>query len=69
MFLTKEHFDLSLSALEIFEKSLDGEGRQKVAISFAKDIFEDFDEMSEVEQEGVLEMIIESMNVDMYQLN
>ncbi len=70
MFPTREDFQYSLELIEAFEgiSNLD-DIQPAVAANYARDVFEDFDKMTEDDQERVIDMILEDMSENYYNIS
>ncbi len=70
MFLTRDDFHLSQEMIEIFEDvGSFADIQPKVALNYAKNIFEDFEKMSEDDRQRVIEMILEDMSEHYYTIS
>ena len=63
MFLTRMDFEDSLNVIRE-PGELDADFKMKMAEGFAKEMFDNFDTMSEGDKKAILEMIISDMKVD-----
>ena len=70
MFYTRQHFQDCLKVLKAYEK-LKSKDEVKVALTndMAKEMFPDFLSMSTQEKYDILEMLLEDLDIDMYELN
>ncbi len=70
MFLTREDFHYSLDLIEAFE-SVSGidDIKSDLAANYARNVFDDFDKMSGDDQEKVIEMILEDMSENYYNIS
>ncbi len=70
MFLSKKHFVDALKFAEVYNSDYnEEENTLNVAVEYAKELFEEFDRMSEDDRQHVLRMIIDDISADKYCLN
>ena len=70
MFLTKTHFEESIRIMKAY-KDVENEEELKLAVAtdYAKELFENFEIMSEEEKEDAISMIIEEMSISIYSVH
>lgn len=71
MFLTKNDLEDSLMIIEVYGEDVDGDEDliMTVANNFARELFQEFDELDEDEKNDIIEMIIEDMPSELYSIN
>lgn len=70
MFLTKEDFQESIDLMETYENiSTEGDIKISTAEYYAREIFEDFDQMLDDSKQEIIEMIIEDISIRLYSIN
>lgn len=70
MFLTREDFHYSLDLIEAFENVLVIDDiKPDLAVNYARNVFEEFDRMSDEDQKKVIEMILEDMSENYYNIS
>lgn len=70
MFLTKHHFRESLDALNfIVEEEEQTPWNIQVAVGFARELFDNFDNLSQGDQEAIIEMLINDMRIEVLNPN
>lgn len=69
MFLTKEDLDEALRMAEIYGGNDSTENKIKLAEEFAREIFTEYDELDKEQRQDAIDMILDDMSMDIYNLN